>query len=151
MIKCKEEMPMTVELCPHPEIRLIDPNEKGSVQCPQCWQQWGSVTEFFVSQKQNVSAGLGKKHDQQKDNWALLPLGPLRDVVKVLTKGAEKYSPGNWQKVPDARNRYYSAAMRHLTAWFEGERLDPEWSFPHLAHATCCLLFLAWFDVQERK
>lgn len=69
----------------------------------------------------------------------------------VLTKGAEKYAPGNWMKVPEPRERYYSAAMRHITSWFEGERFDPEWGFPHLAHATCCLLFLAWFDLQEKK
>ena len=84
----------------------------------------------------------GVKHDQEKDRWDLLPWGPIRSVVKVLTYGARKYAPENWRKVPDARNRYFAAAMRHLEAWWSGEKDDPESGFPHLAHVLCCVIFL---------
>lgn len=77
----------------------------------------------------------------EKDRWDLLPTGAIRSVVKVLTYGARKYAPGNWAVVPNARERYYAAALRHVTAWWDGEKLD-ESGFPHLAHAVCCLLFL---------
>lgn len=90
--------------------------------------------------------GEGAKSDFGKDRFDLLPVGPVRWVVKVLTRGAEKYAVDNWQLVPDARRRYYAAALRHITAWWEGERSDPEWGLPHLAHACCCLLFLLWLD-----
>jgi len=139
-------------------------HHEGLHYSPACgnWTIKNGVAEKFVSAEERCArmerdmdalrdAPTGQKHDQQKARWDLLPIGPIRDVVKVLTKGAEKYSPHNWSKVPDARNRYYSAAMRHLTAWFEGERNDPEWGLPHLAHATCCLIFLAWFDQQEKQ
>jgi hypothetical protein len=88
----------------------------------------------------------GVKHDVEKERWDLLPVSSVRDVVRVLGFGAAKYSVDNWQKVPDARRRYYAAALRHLVAWWDGERLDPESRLPHLAHAACCVLFLMWFE-----
>lgn len=52
----------------------------------------------------------------------------------------------NWKTLPDARRRYYDAAIRHLTAWWDGECNDPESNLPHLAHAACCIIFLLWLD-----
>lgn len=90
--------------------------------------------------------GLGFKDDTEKPRWDLLDLHVEEDVVRVLTHGAAKYADGNWQRVPNARKRYLSAALRHLAAWQGGEELDPDSQLPHLAHAQCCLHFLAWFD-----
>ena len=84
----------------------------------------------------------GVKHDADKPRWDLLPLGATEDVVKVLTFGAKKYAPDNWRYVDDAQNRYYAAAMRHLTSHRMGQRLDDESGLPHLAHAVCCLMFM---------
>lgn len=92
----------------------------------------------------------GVKLDKEKARWDLLPIVALRIVVLVLTFGARKYAPDNWQKVPDGRTRYYAAALRHMTDWWGGERLDPESGLHHLGHAICCLLFALWFDLQEK-
>lgn len=86
------------------------------------------------------------KHDQDKPRWDLLPLEAVGYVVDVLTFGAKKYAPDGWRQVPEWRRRYYAAALRHLVAWWKGERVDPESGLPHLAHAGCCLLFLAELD-----
>lgn len=91
----------------------------------------------------------GVKHDSDKPRFSLLPLKQVWDIVAVLEAGAKKYAPDNWQKVPDAENRYFDAAMRHLCAWRSGENRDPETNLPHLAHAACCLLFLIWGDDQK--
>lgn len=91
---------------------------------------------------------VGIKFDQKKQRWDLLPFGPLKEIVQVLTYGAHKYEPDNWQQVPDARSRYFSALMRHITAW-NGEARDPESGFTHLAHAACCVLFLMWHGREE--
>lgn len=91
----------------------------------------------------------GVKYDSGKPRWGLLPYEELEDVVKVLTFGSQKYADDNWKKVPDAQNRYFDAAMRHLIAWKKGEREDQETGISHLAHATCCLLFLQWFDKND--
>lgn len=94
--------------------------------------------------------GVGFKADGDKPRWDLLPWGPVEDVVEVLTFGAREYAPDNWQKVENPRRRYFAAAVRHIAAWWRGERLDPKSGKPHLAHAGCCLLFLAWFDREEK-
>lgn len=91
----------------------------------------------------------GTKHDDGKARWDLLPFGAMSRAVDVLTFGARKYAPNNWQKVPDARERYYAAALRYPTAWWGGEGLDRDSNLPHLAHAACCVLFLLAFDVGE--
>lgn len=88
-----------------------------------------------------VDATGGRKDDGAKARWDLLPIRAVREVVWVLTRGAEKYAPENWRRVQDWRRRYYAAALRHLTDWYEGERSDPEWGLHHLAHAICCFLF----------
>ena len=93
----------------------------------------------------------GLKYDGQKERWDLLPWHPLTYVVKVLTYGAQKYAPGNWQRVQDPSARYFAAAQRHLVAWQTGEQVDAESGLPHLAHAICCLLFLHWFDLNPTR
>jgi hypothetical protein len=84
----------------------------------------------------------GRKDDQDKARWDLLPWDAAEQVVEVLTFGARKYAPDNWRHVPEPQNRYFAAAMRHLVAWRNGQQDDPETGLPHLAHATCCLMFL---------
>ena len=86
------------------------------------------------------------KLDVDKDRWDLLPTRALREVVRVFTFGAKKYSDHGWKTVPGARERYYAALLRHVTAWFEGERIDSETGLPHLAHAGCCVLILLAFE-----
>lgn len=85
------------------------------------------------------------KFDQDKIRTDLLPVRPLEDVSRVLTFGAQKYAERNWEK-GFKYSRPYGAALRHLFAWFRGEKCDPETGISHLAHAICCLLFLLEFE-----
>ena len=85
------------------------------------------------------------KGDSGKLKWSLLPFEELKDVVKVLMHGAEKYSADNWKKCDDV-TRYKDALMRHVVAYVSGDKTDPEFGLPHLAHAICNCLFLMWFD-----
>jgi len=84
----------------------------------------------------------GLKFDSGKLDWALLPFESIEEIIKVLMVGAKKYKRDNWQLVDDGDTRYFNAAMRHITAWKQGEELDPETDLQHLAHAACCILFL---------
>lgn len=86
----------------------------------------------------------GLKFDQAKDRWDLLPYVEVEEIVKVLTFGAQKYAAWNFSKVDDWKNRYFAALMRHLTAYWAGETIDPESGLSHLSHAGCCLLFLMY-------
>lgn len=89
---------------------------------------------------------VGRKFDGGKLEYGLLPPFALKEVVKVLTFGAQKYERDNWQKVPDSKRRYFDALQRHVWAWKEGEKFDPESGIHHLAHAMCCLMFLYEHD-----
>jgi len=82
----------------------------------------------------------GKKWDDGKDRWDLVPQASLDDLVKVITYGAKKYGDENWKNVESSR--YYAAAMRHIAAWRRGEWRDKESGLPHLAHAMCSLMFV---------
>jgi hypothetical protein len=93
----------------------------------------------------------GSKYDGDKLRWDLLDLGLVEEVVKILTFGANKYSPNNWQKVENGEDRYYAALMRHLTEYRKGNRIDEESGLNHLSHLMCNVLFLLWFDKQKFK
>ena len=99
----------------------------------------------------------GKKFDQGKTEWDLLPLGPVEEIVKVLMHGREKYGRDNWQLVDNPIRRYYAAAQRHLAAFRRArfdtknpfDAVDSESKLHHLAHAACCILFLLWHERKE--
>lgn len=85
----------------------------------------------------------GTKHDHDKKcRPELLPAKTLLEVSAVLAYGAEKYSANNWRQVPDLKNRYMGAALRHLLAYQAGESKDPETGYSHLAHAICSLMYV---------
>lgn len=120
----------------------------------QCaaWQiETGDDCMCVNGQKNAARRGDSLKKDHRKPMWDLLPFQPVGQIVEVLTFGANKYGPNTWQQVPDAKNRYFAALMRHLTAWWDGEDTDPESGIHHLAHAGCNLVFLMWFDERINK
>ncbi len=90
--------------------------------------------------------GPGLKFDTGKVRTDLLPIRAILAVAEVMTFGASKYGANNWQNVKP-RGRYFGAALRHLFARALGERNDPETNLPHLAHASCCVLFLLSGDL----
>lgn len=90
----------------------------------------------------------GRKDDDGKRLWSLVSWSSMEEIVKVLEYGAKKYAPENWRHVPDAKERYKNALLRHVIAWASGETNDPETGLSHLAHAGCCILFALWFEKQ---
>ena len=97
--------------------------------------------------------GEGRKDDNGKPRWDLLLgtalLPAVKSVLGVLMFGAQKYADNNWLKVPNARERYYDALLRHLTDWKMGKRYDEDSGLPTLAHAACDALFLLAFDLLD--
>ena len=87
----------------------------------------------------------GIKYDDGKARMSLVPHGAMEEVAKVLAFGANKYSPGNWAKGIQY-SRLLDAAERHVGAFNEGQDKDNESGLSHIAHATCCLLFLLWME-----
>lgn len=94
-----------------------------------------------------VEANGGMKGDGDKPLWNLVYWPLLMAFVRVLTFGATKYSPNNWQKV--SRERIEAAVMRHWTEYLTSSKTDSETKESHLAHIMCCLMFLQWKDDNE--
>lgn len=106
-----------------------------------------SLEEVIASQ--TATSG-GRKFDGGKRQYGLVPPIAFAQFVDVLTVGAKKYEPDNWRRVPNAVDRYFDAAMRHMwDGWKAGEQLDPETQKHHLAHAMCCLAFIIDLEMEK--
>lgn len=89
----------------------------------------------------------GNKDDGGKVRYELLPPEALEEVAKVLTFGAEKYGERNWE-LGINYSRVFGALLRHIWAWWNPLQpdKDDETGLSHLAHATCCVMFLLTFE-----
>ncbi len=115
------------------------------IECKSCG------VEFAVDISEWLSEQLykGIKFDNEKPMVDLIVPEFIEDLAKVLTIGAKKYAPNNWKKV--GKERYLAATYRHLLAYHKGEKDDPESGLSHLIHCACNLMFMYWFDLQEKK
>lgn len=93
----------------------------------------------------------GRKDDNGKLRFDLIPPEALAQVAAVLTHGAKKYGANNWRRVKSKRSRYTAALMRHLEAWRSGEIQDPESGLHHLAHVLTNGFFLLTMEVSSEK
>ncbi|MFY8212229.1 MAG: dATP/dGTP diphosphohydrolase domain-containing protein [Candidatus Nanopelagicus sp.] len=89
--------------------------------------------------------GTALKFDTDKLPLHLLSTEAMNQTAAVLKFGAIKYAEHNWRK-GFTWSRPLSAAMRHITAFNDGEDKDPESGLSHLAHAACCIMFLLEFE-----
>jgi len=89
--------------------------------------------------------GTALKFDQDKLPLHLLSTEAMNQTAAVLAFGAQKYAEHNWRN-GFVWSRPLSAAMRHITAFNDGEDKDPESGLSHLAHAACCIMFLLEFE-----
>lgn len=85
-----------------------------------------------------------RKHDGGKPRLDLLPVVPLEMVARVFEHGAARYGERDWERGM-RYSRMYSAALRHLFAFWEGQNADEESLMFHVAHAAACCLCLCQY------
>ena len=86
-----------------------------------------------------MSTDKGVKLDNGKIRLGLVLGGfakSLWEVGYIGTFGANKYCDNGWQSVENGVSRYTDALLRHLFAHLEGEEIDPESGYRHLAHSV---------------
>jgi hypothetical protein len=83
----------------------------------------------------------GKKYDNHKLRFDLMPVYAMHSVAEVFTYGANKYGDRNWE-TGLSWLRLFAAVMRHLWRWRDGFDEDEESGLPHLAHAAAGVLML---------
>lgn len=93
----------------------------------------------------------GFKLDTEKHKWHLVAWEYWESVCDVLMFGAKKYAPDNWKKVPNRRQRYVDALIRHSIAYAKGEKIDVECGKSHLSCIGCNAMFLFWMDLTNDK
>lgn len=74
----------------------------------------------------------------------------LLAVAEVGTHGAEKYSRGGWQSVPEGETRYKDADWRHLLKGRHEDR-DPDSGLLHEAHRAWNVLAVLELKLRREK
>lgn len=87
------------------------------------------------------------KADTDKVRIDLFPGDALLAISDILTSGAKKYEDRNWEKGMKW-SRPFGALMRHMWAWWQGEKFDTETGKSHLWHAGCCIVFLIAYEIR---
>ena len=85
--------------------------------------------------------GEGLRYNEGKLRYDLVNTFAHEQMVRVLTKGALKYSERNWEKGMKWSN-IISSLKRHLAAIENGEDYDIETGQLHAAHLACNVHFL---------
>lgn len=92
----------------------------------------------------------GRKEDDGKLRWDLLPVYPMQQVVEVYTIGARKYADRNWERGLKW-GRVFAAMMRHAWKWWSGEERDSENGQHHLASVVWCALALMEYEQTHKE
>ena len=72
----------------------------------------------------------------------VLPCRVLMEMACGMLEGACKYGAFNYRAAGVRASIYYSAAIGHLMAFWEGEDIDPDSGLPHIIKAADCLVVL---------
>ena len=95
--------------------------------------------EEFITNK-----GGAIRFNQGKLRYDLVDPHAHKDFVQVLTDGANKYFPRNWENGLSWTS-VLASLKRHISAFEMGEDYDPESGRLHIAHAACNVHFLNAF------
>lgn len=93
----------------------------------------------------------GTKKDDGKFRWDLLAFEVFDAVAEILTGGAKKYAPRNWEK-GIAYGRVFAGVMRHLHEWWISRLYGrdginhADGKNSHLDHAITGLMFLSAYE-----
>lgn len=74
--------------------------------------------------------------------FSVVPPIVLSEVSLGMLDGATKYGRYNWRAKGVRGSIYYDATLRHLTAWWEGQDIDPDSGLHHVTKAITSLIVL---------
>lgn len=154
-------------------FKRIENHLKGMEKCTECGQSYNiytNIDKLYKTKYNQVIAGKrvnficpkcylkkktpkkdGIKYDDDKADWSLIPFDALREVLRTFEFGAGKYDRDNWKGMKDWKRRYTNALLRHVIDYAEGNEIDEETGYNHLAHAGFNVLALLWFTIAEEK
>jgi len=140
----------------HAEVACINSTKQSNakaIDCtmyvtqPPCNKCLAAICEFELENNIVVTIRVCEeflKFDDDKLRYDLIMPEWETALAEVLTHGAKKYKPNNWQQ--GEIERYVAATMRHWNAYRSGEKTDPDSGFPHLWHVMTNIAFLITLD-----
>jgi len=66
----------------------------------------------------------------------------IAEIGLAMLEGGRKYGRHNYREIGVRTSVYYDACLRHLTAYWEGEDIDPDSGLSHITKALACLVVL---------
>ncbi len=72
----------------------------------------------------------------------------MAEVGLAMMEGALKYGRHNYRASGVRASVYYDAAFRHLTAFWEGQDIDPDSGLSHLVKVIACMTVLRDSQIQ---
>lgn len=92
---------------------------------------------------------MGMKNQSEKNKYSIIPTIMWEALSKVLSFGANKYSPENYKNEPV--EGYVDSMFRHFIAWRNGEYYDPESGLPHVYHMFANAGFISCLEEINKK
>lgn len=93
----------------------------------------------------SLNADTGAMKGVKPARHSLIPPEALNLIAEHYGQGAKKYPEHNWRKGYDW-SKSYDSLIRHASAFWSGQDLDPETQTPHMAavafHAMTLLVFM---------
>lgn len=74
--------------------------------------------------------------------FSVIPSGVLGELGCAMLEGGRKYGRHNYRVAGVRGSVYYDALMRHMTAWWEGEDIDPDSGVHHVVKTIATLFVL---------
>ena len=111
----------------------------------------------------------GRKDDNGKLNYSIMPLNEIEEIMGVIQMGANKYEIDNWKDMEDPM-RFMAAMERHYISYMKAvqhnadikagrikdnmtdrdKRRDKESMKSHLAHIAVNAIFKMWHDHNQK-
>jgi hypothetical protein len=78
----------------------------------------------------------------KKVPFSTVPSQVIAEIGLAMLEGGRKYGRHNYRAIGVRASVYYDAALRHLTAWWEGEDIDPDSGLSHITKCLACMAVL---------
>lgn len=115
-----------------------------SFKCANCGVQFTSTVVGATADDARTFAtsDTGARKETKIQRYDLIPTFPLAMLAELYGRGAEKYAEHNW-RLGMAWSLHYSAAQRHMNAFWGGEDRDEETKVLHVINAAWHMFALA--------
>lgn len=106
------------------------------------------AVEMVTGEVRQTDPETGGQKGVKPERYDLLPWDQLAKVARLYARGAAKYEAHNWRR-GYVWSSSFASLIRHATAFWEGESLDPETECHHLASVVFHALALMFFEEEH--